>query len=103
MIVIQKLCDYIDEEINDAIKYAQFAIEMKEDYPIVADSLIKISEEEMKHMAMLHSDVAAVIEDYRKKKGEPPEAMLMLYDIIHKKQIQHAAEAKAYQSIYKGQ
>lgn len=100
--MIQMLSDYIDEEINDAIKYAKFAIEIKDEYPIVADSIMKISEEEMKHMAMLHSDVSAVIEDYRKKNGEPPESMKMLYDILHKKQIDHAAEAKAYQSMYKG-
>ena len=102
MKMIQQLCDYIDEEINDAIKYAKYAIEIKEDYPIIADTISKISEEEMKHMAMLHSCVTAVIEDYRKKNGEPPETMKILYDILHRKQIDHAAEAKAYQSMYKG-
>ena len=102
MKVIQDLCDYIDEEINDAIKYAKFAISLKDEYPVIADAISKISDEEMKHMSMLHSCVMSVIEDYRKKNGEPPAHMQMLYDILHKKQIQHAAEAKAYQSMYKG-
>lgn len=104
MVIIEKLCDFINEEINDAIKYAEFSIENKEEYPVITDAIMKISEEEMKHMSMLHSCVMSVIEDYRKKNnGEVPEPMQIIYDIIHRKQIAHAAEAKAYQSMYKGQ
>lgn len=98
---IQKLCDKIDEEINDAISYAQLAIEYHDDFPAATDAIIKISEEEMKHMSILHGLVVAIIDAYRKANGEPPEPMKILYNITHKKQIAHAAEAKAYQSMYK--
>ena len=101
MKIIQQLSDYIDEEIGDAIKYAKYAIETKDDYPIIADAIYKLSEEEMKHMTILHGLVTNIIDDYRKRNGEPPENMKMLYDILHRKQIEHAAEAKAYQSMYK--
>lgn len=102
MKLIQELSDYIDEEINDAIKYVKLAMEIREDYPTIAENIYKISEDEMRHMTILHSQVVSVIEDYRRKNGEPPEAMKILYDIMHKKHIQHAAEARAYQSMFKG-
>ena len=98
---IQDLSDFIGEEINDAEKYAKYALEIRDRYPVVAETIIKISEEEMKHMAMLHSCVTAIIEDYRKANGEPSDAMKMLYDITHKKHIGDAAIAKAYQMMYK--
>ena len=101
MQIIQELSDYIEEEINDAIKYAKMAIEYKEKYPVLADTVSKISDEEIKHMTMLHGQVTNIIAEYRKKHGEPPEAMMMLYDIVHKKHIEHAAEARAYQSLFK--
>lgn len=101
MKIIQELLDNIDEEINDAIKYAKMALEYEDDYPALADAVFKLSDEEMKHMSVLHNQVVSIIDAYRKKNGEPPEAMQVLYNIMHRKQIEHAAEAKAYQSMYK--
>jgi len=101
MKTIQQLLDYIEEEINDAIKYAKMALEYQDEYPVLAEALYKISDEEIKHMTILHGQVASIIAEYRKKNGEPPEAMKMLYEIMHRKHIEHAAEAKAYQSMYK--
>ena len=101
MKIIQQLSDYIDEEISDAIKYAKMALECQDEYPALAEAVSKISDDEIKHMTILHQQVTAIIADYRKKNGEPPEAMKMLYDVLHRKQIEHAAEAKAYQSMYK--
>ena len=101
MELIQNLSDNVEEEINDAIKYAKMAIEYRDDYPMVADAVYKLSEEEMKHMSILHGLVTGIIDDYRKKNGDVPESMKMLYDILHRKQIVHAAEAKAYQIMYK--
>ena len=101
MKIIQELLDNIDEEINDDIKYAKMALEYEDDYPALADAVFKLSDEEMKHMSVLHNQVVSIIDAYRKKNGEPPEAMQVLYNIMHRKQIEHAAEAKAYQSMYK--
>ena len=101
MKIIQELCDNIDEEINDSIKYSKMALEYKDDYPALADAVNKIAEEELKHMGILHAQVVAIIDAYRKKNGDPPEAMRILYDIMHRKQIEHTAEAKAYLSMYK--
>ena len=102
MKIIEKLSEYIDEEINDAMKYAKCANVYKDENPVLADVFIRLSEEEMKHMMLLHSQVVTIIEDYKRKNGEPPEAMKTVYDILHKRHIDKAAEAKAAISMYKG-
>ena len=52
-------------------------------------------------MNLLHTQVISIIEDYRKKKGDPPEAMKTLYDILHKRYIAHAAAVKGMLALYK--
>ena len=102
MKIIEKLSEYIDEEINDAMKYAKCANYYKDENPALADMFIRLSEEEMKHMMTLHGQVVIMIEDYKRKNGEPPETMKTVYDILHKRHIDKAAEAKAAISMYKG-
>ena len=102
MKLIQKLSGYIEEEICDAEKYAEDALEYKESDPVLAEMFYKLSNEEMGHMAALHSQVVRIIDRYRQEKGEPPEAMKMLYDIFHKKHMSSAATVKGLQSLYRG-
>ena len=101
MEIIQKLSDMIEEEIADAEKYAKCALHYKEENPTLADTFFKLANEEMGHMAALHSQVTSIIQEYRKKNGDPPSAMLMLYDILHKKHIASAATVKGLISMYK--
>jgi hypothetical protein len=56
----------------------------------------------MKHMMILHDQVVTIINEYKRKNGEPPEAMKSVYDILHRRHIDKAAEAKAAISMYKG-
>ena len=101
MKIIQKLSEKISEEIHDAKCYAKMALEYREQYPDLARTLYEISTEEMGHMSRLHAAVANIIADYRKTNGEPPAAMLAVYDYLHKQQIDAAAEVKAMQSMFK--
>jgi len=101
MKIIEWLSDKIEEEISDADCYAKKAIMLKETMPRLADTLMKLSEEEMKHMAMLHNEVVDIIEEYRKKEGEPPSEMLAVYEYLHRKQIDKSAEVRAKQSMYR--
>lgn len=102
MKIIEKLSEYIDEEINDAMKYIKCALAYKDENPMLAEMFARLADEEMKHMMTLHNQVVSVIDDYRRKNGEPPEAMKTVYDILHKRHIDKAAEAKAAISLYKG-
>ena len=101
MKLIETLSEKISEEIHDAKSYAELALENREAYPELAQTLYDLSVEEMGHMSRLHTALAGVIEKYRKEKGEPPAAMLTVYDYLHKKQIAHASEVKNLQAMFK--
>ena len=100
MKIIEILSDKIVEEIHDAKEYARMALEYRDEYPDLAKTLHDLSTEEMGHMSRLHTAVANIIEQYRKEKGEPPAAMMAVYDYLHKKQIAQAAEAKNLQAMF---
>jgi len=101
MRIIEKISDRITDEIGDARTYALMALETRDDHPDLSRTLITISLQEMEHMRMLHDAVVNVIAEYRKTNGEPPEKMMAVYEYLHKKQIEAAAEAKNIQAMYK--
>ena len=101
MKIIEKLCDYIDEEICDAKKYAKMALEVKTEHPQLADTFNRLSQEEMVHMQTLHNEVEKLIMDYRKEHGDPPADMKAVYDYLHQKSIDKAKEAKTYQAMFR--
>lgn len=102
MKLIEKLSEMVDEEIGDAHKYAKCALEYKDTHPNLSKVFFDLSGAEMQHMTMLHTEAAKLIEKYRQEKGEPPEGMKALYDYLHRKQIDAAAEVKTLQGMYRG-
>ena len=101
MKLIETLSEKIADEISDARSYAEMAIENKESHPELAQTLYELSQEEMGHMSRLHGAVADIIEQYKTTKGEPPASMMAVYDYLHKKEIEKAAEAKTLQAMFK--
>lgn len=101
MKLIEKLSAMIDEEIEDAKKYAKCAVKYKDERPALAKTFYDLSGEEMRHMTMLHAEVSGVIQKYKQEKGELPEGMKGLYDYLHGKQIEKAAEVKRLQEMYR--
>ena len=101
MKLIKYLEDAIEEEIEGVKGYAKKAVELKDEYPNLAQVLYNISVQEDAHQAALHKEAVKVIEDYRRNHGEPPAAMMAVYEYVHQKHIDALAEARRYQDVYK--
>lgn len=101
MKLIRDLEEAIEDEIHDVKKYAKWASELKAEYPTLAQVLFNISTQEDGHQAAIHNEVVKIIEEHRRVHGEPPAAMMAVYDYLHKKSIDKLAEARMYQDVYK--
>lgn len=101
MKIIEKITEFIDDEICGVKDYAKMAVELRDEYPAIANTFYTLSTEEAKHFNILHDIVTKIIEKYRADHGEPPADMLAVYDYLHKKSMDKYAEAKRYQEMYK--
>ena len=101
MKLIKELEEKIEDEIHDIKEYAEMAAELKEEHPSLAQVLYNISVQEDTHQAALHSEVVKIIEEHKRKHGEPPATMMAVYDYLHKRHIEKLADARRYQELYK--
>lgn len=101
MKLIKCLVDFIEDELEGAEGYAKKAMEIKEEYPEIADVLWMMSNEEMKHMQNLHTSVTKLISEYKEEHGDPPAAMEAVYDYLHKKYVNEAKGIKILQDMYR--
>lgn len=101
MKLIRDLEELIEDEISDVKKYAQMAAELKAEHPGLAQVLYTISTQEETHQAALHTEVVKIIEEHKRTKGEPPAAMMAVYEYMHRRHIDKMAEARRYQELYK--
>lgn len=103
MKIIKTLSEMIEEELEGAEHYAKMALTQKEAYPALARVLDEISRQEMNHVNLLHGEVAKLIEQHRKERGNPPAAMLAVYEFLHERHIAKANIVKTYQNQYRGE
>lgn len=92
----------IEEELEGAEHYAKCAVKHRDDHPTLAKTFYDISTDEMRHVGLLHGEVVAIIEEHRRTHGEPPAAMLAVWDYLHDKHIDKSNEARMLQSQYRG-
>lgn len=101
MKIIEKLSHMIEDELEGAEEYIECALKYKEEHPSLAKTFYDISTMEMQHVNMLHNEVTRVIDDHRRKHGEPPAPMLAVYNYLHEKHIKKAHEIKMWQEEFR--
>ena len=100
MKMIESIVDMIDEEIDGAEHYARCALKHKDDFPSAAAAFHHIATEELRHIDILHVEVKKIIAEHRSAHGEPPAAMLAVWDYVHKKMIERVEKVKGLLGEY---
>lgn len=98
---IKLLMEHIADELEDAETYARLALEYKDTDAETAKLFEQLSEDEMTHMNALHKAAVRLVNEYKTKNGEPPAAMLAVYNYLHEQHISKAQEVKSYQALYR--
>lgn len=101
MLLIKKLSKQIEKEMAMAECYIDMALEIKESNPDIARNSYNRSIACMDTVRALHDDVVAVINAYKKEKGEPPAGMQAIYDYVHEQHIELATQIKMKQELFK--
>lgn len=89
------------EEISGAEHYAKQATKYKDDDKALADVYIAIANQELEHVDRLHTQVTRIIQAYKSEKGNPPEAMMAIWNFEHEDMIEKVSRIKALIEIYK--
>lgn len=101
MLLIKKLSKQIEREMAAAECYIDMALEIKESNPDLARNSYNRSVARMDVIRALHDDVVALINAYKKDKGEPPAGMQAIYDYVHEQHIELATQIKMKQELFK--
>jgi len=102
MKLIEKLSEYIEEEIESADGYINCALKYKEDNPMLAKMFYDLSVTELgTHVTALHDEVVRAITEYRNQHGDVPQDMQAVYDYLHERHIDDANKIKLKQMQYK--
>ena len=101
---MKKIANMVKEmrdEISGAEHYAKQATKYKDDDKALADVYVAMANQEIEHVDRLHTQVARIIQAYRSGKGEPPEAMMAVWNFEHEDMMEKVARIKALIDIYK--
>lgn len=90
---IKELARNIREEIHDAEKYIDLAMETKSDYSSLADLYYTLCKEELGHANKLHGEAVKLIEKMRDTR-RVPETMMDIWAFEHEMLIRDEMDVK---------
>lgn len=98
MTEIKELALNINEEIDDAGKYAELALKYKDFDKPLADTYLTLANQELSHADLLHAQAVRIIKAYS---GDVPKEMKAIWDYEHESIIKRKARAKSVVDMYK--
>lgn len=101
MKIIKFLSEEIEKELQIAECYAKKAIEQKSEFPNTSVILYNLSIGSLERVSKLHGQAVRIIKNYRQQVGEPPAAMMAIYEYLHDKQIEKTMGIKNLQEMFK--
>lgn len=100
MIVIKCLSENIEQTLDAAEENIKKAFKFKSEFPVAARAFYNQSVILMDSIKGQHDAIVALIEGYKKEKGEAPAPMMAIYDYMHERQINLAAAVKNLQDMF---
>ena len=92
---IKILVEHIEEELEDAEKYAKAALYYKHFDPDMSRMYAELSRQELNHSEMLHTQAVKLIKQQHEKGVQSPPAMQAVWDWEHERMIEHTSKIKA--------
>lgn len=101
MDTIKKLLDLINDELEDAMTYAEKAVKCKATHPDMAEMFFSLSMDELKHKNMLQNHLQKAVKECAEDCPEKAEAVNMLYDFELDRNISWENSIRQYQAMYR--
>ena len=91
---IKMLVENIEEELEDAEKYAKAALYHKHTDSEMSRMFADLARQELAHSEILHGHAVRLIRMQREKGTEVPAAMQAVWDWEHERMVEHTTKIK---------
>jgi hypothetical protein len=98
---MKQLSRMMDDEIRDAHKYAEAALEHKEAHPELSKIFANLSEQELSHYQMLYAGMQMLIDDQQRVFGEPDEGMKTFGKYVREKQLSDITDVRIMLQVWR--
>lgn len=98
---IKCIVEFMEEEMNDAEKYARKAMHYKDTDRKLAEAYAGLSGEEIRHADILHEQAVRLIEANKASGRTVPESMKAVWDWEHDKAMDHKSRVKIMLDLYR--
>ena len=98
---IKDLFELIDDELQDAMKYAKLAMEHKDTDHAMAELFYSLSLEEIKHKQSLHNCAVKEMNACIEKHPEKEDIVKEVFDALNERTIDWENSIRVYQAMYR--
>lgn len=98
---LKLLFSLIDDELADAMKYAEKAMHCKDTDQAMAELFYSLSLEELKHKSMLHNQLVKEMQSCIEEDQDKEITINAIYDVLNERQVEWENSIRMYHSTYR--